>query len=135
MSDIEVRHAQNTEGDAVGELARKAGFNLEGLRWDNIHPHWIIAVREEKLLGAMQIFLGRPVARLEMLCVDPELSHRDRARTVDLLIENGGTIITLYGAQLNASVIPFREKSYKNVLKRRGGWVADSGNVVMAWLR
>ncbi len=41
------------------------------------------------MIGAIQIILAKPIGWLEMLSLDPELSHRDQAQAVKALVEFG----------------------------------------------
>ena len=81
------------------------------------------------MIGAIQIILARPIGWLEMLCLQPDLSHRDQAMAVKALVERGLLALTAFGAQVAMGSVPFELKGYKRILKRRGAVVTSSGNV------
>ncbi len=126
---MKIRLAQNEDGPRIGELARHSGFTVDGLDWSEVHPFWLVA-EDEKITGALQVILAKPIGWLEMLVLDPDLSHLARARVVRKLGTAGMTALKGFGAQVAMFSVPYEEKSYKKVLKRRGAVVASSGNVL-----
>ncbi len=127
---MNVRLAQDADGSRIGELARHSGFTVDGLDWSEVHPFWLVAEREGEIVGAIQIILAKPIGWLEMLVLESDLSHRDRARAVKSLVTAGLTSLKGFGAQLVMGAVPFEEKSYKRALKKRGAVVTSSGNVL-----
>ena len=94
-----------------------------------MHPFWLVA-EDEKIIGALQIILAKPIGWLEMLVLDPELTELARARVVKQLASAGMTALKGFGAQLVMFSVPYEEKSYKKALKKRGAVVTSSGNVL-----
>ena len=126
---MKIRIAQNEDGPRIGELAKQSGFTVDGLDWSEVHPFWLVA-EDEKIVGALQIILAKPIGWLEMLVLDPELTELARARVVKQLASAGMTALKGFGAQLVMFSVPYEEKSYKKALKKRGAVVTSSGNVL-----
>ncbi len=126
---MNIRLAQNSDGPRIGELAKHSGFTVDGLDWSEVHPFWLVA-EDEKVIGALQIILAKPIGWLEMLVLDPDLAELARARAVKHLAAAGMTALKRFGAQLVMFSVPYEEKSYKKVLKKRGAVVTSSGNVL-----
>ena len=126
---MKIRIAQNEDGPRIGELAKQSGFTVDGLDWSEVHPFWLVA-EDEKIIGALQIILAKPIGWLEMLVLDPELTELARARVVKQLASAGMTALKGFGAQLVMFSVPYEEKSYKKALKKRGAVVTSSGNVL-----
>lgn len=125
---MKVRVATNEDGPRIGELAASSGFAIEGIDWSRVHPFWLVAERDRTIIGALQIILSCPIGWLEMLSVDPELGHIQRAKTTKLLVESGLLSLKRFGAQVAMWSVPFELKSYKRILKKRGAVVTSSGN-------
>lgn len=127
---MKIRIAQNLDGPRIGELAKHSGFTVDGLDWSEVHPFWLVA-EDEKVIGALQVILAKPIGWLEMLVLDPDLAELARARAVKQLASAGMTALKGFGSQLVMFSVPYEEKSYKKVLKKRGAVVAFSGNVMI----
>ncbi len=128
MKTIEVRLAQNEDGDDIHRLLLSGGFEIEGLDWHDIYPHWLVAEIEENVVGCFQVCLGKPIGFVEFLATEESLGHRDRACVVKALFDQALAALKTYGAQMASGSIPFELKAYKRVVKRRGGVVLYSGN-------
>ncbi len=125
---IQVRLAQNEDGDTIHGLLHADGLRLEGLDWHDIYPHWLVAEIEGAIVGCFQVVLGKPIGFVEFLATDKALSHRRRAGVVVALFDQALAALIAYGAQMVSGTIPFEMKAYKRVVKRRGGVVLYSGN-------
>ena len=125
---MKIRLAQNEDGQRIGELAKHSGFTVD-IDWSEVHPFWLVA-EDEKIVGALQIILAKPIGWLEMLVLDPDLSQMNRARTVKGLASAGMTALKQFGAQLVMFSVPFEEKTYKKALKKRGAVVTSTGNIL-----
>ena len=125
---MKIRIAQNEDGPRIGELAAFSGFAIEGIDWSRVYPFWLVAERDKIIIGALQIILSCPIGWLEMLSVDPELSHIQRAKTTKALVNGGLLSLKRFGAQVAMWSVPFELKSYKKILKKRGAVVTSSGN-------
>lgn len=128
MSGIEVRLAQNENGDDIHGLLHSSGVLIEGLDWHDIYPHWLVAEMDGNIVGCFQVCLGKPIGFVEFLATEKSLGHRDRANVVKALFEQALAALKSYGTQMASGSIPFELKAYKRVVKRRGGVVLYSGN-------
>jgi hypothetical protein len=125
---MKIRLAKNEDGPRIGDLARQTGFSID-LDWSEVHPFWLVA-EDDKIVGAIQIILAKPIGWLEMLVLDPDLTQLARARVVKRLASAGMTALKRFGSQIVMFSVPFEEKAYKKALKKRGAVVTSSGNVL-----
>ena len=128
--DITIRLAQNSDGPRIGELVWESGYMVEDVDWTDIYPYWLVADVDGRLAGGLQVLPGKPMGRLELLAVEDALPHRTNALVVKSLILAGMATLTKAGAQLASGFIPFEYKSYKRMLKKRGGKVVAQGNMI-----
>lgn len=130
-NDLTIRLARNGDGETIKNILARAGFGgLDSMRWDNIYPYWLVAERDGLILGCLQMAPSRPVAWLEYLGVEQEISLRDRTKVVRQLLQQGGESMKLHGANRVIGFIPFKERMYKKILKRNGLRVVASGNML-----
>lgn len=129
---MDVRVAKNSDGERISELVRQAGFDIPNLDldWTQIEPYWLVAEHEGSVIGCIQTCPGRPIGRLEMLAIDPEVTGHLKGETVRELLVSGLTTLRLSGAQLACGMVPFDMKSYKRVLKKRGAVIIADGNML-----
>ena len=127
---MKIRLAQNEDGPRIGELAKASGFGVEGIDWSSVHPFWLVVERDEEVIGAIQIILSKPIGWLEMLSLDPDLTHREQAMAVKTLVERGLISLRAFGAQVARGTVPFKLGGYKRILERRGAIVTGSGHVI-----
>ena len=125
---VKVRLAQDADGPRIGELAKFSGFTVD-MNWSEVHPFWLVA-EDEKIVGALQVILAKPMGWLEMLVLDPDLTQTARARIVRRLASAGMIALKRFGSQVVMFSVPFEERAYKKVLKKRGAVVTSSGNVL-----
>ncbi len=125
---IHVRMAKNEDGPEVEDLVlRGGGFgNFEDWRinWSDIEPYWLLAEErgDPTPLGVIQFLAGKPIARLEMLSIDPNLPLRTRAMVAKELVHAGQLMARLHGSECLSGHIPHEMKGYQKVAERRG-WV------------
>ena len=131
MTEINVRLAQNEDGDTIHDLLHADGLRLEGLDWSDIYPHWLVAEMGVGIVGCIQVLLGKPVGFIEFMATAKALSHRERAGVAQALYDQSLASLKTYGAQMIAGTISFEMKAWKRVVKRRGGVVLASGNVLI----
>ncbi len=130
---MKIRLAQNEDGPRIGELARASGFGVEGIDWSQVHPFWLVAEREtptrgESVIGAIQIILAKPIGWLEMLSLDPDLTHREQAMAVKALVLRGKLSLRVFGAQIVMGVVPSEMAGYMRILEKRGAVDTGSGH-------
>lgn len=127
--DINVRIAINDDGKRIGELVKANGFQIYGLDWDDIMPYWLVAEKNGQITGTIMVSLGKPIGRLEMMAINQEMPHKTKTNTVKALLTQGMATLRKSGSQIVMGAIPFRLKSYKKILQRKGGNIAFSGNM------
>jgi hypothetical protein len=127
-----LRIAENADGKAIGELAWSAGFTVEGVNWEDIYPYWLVAELHGGIVGAIQVLPGKPVGRLEMLCVDKSLRKRDRGKVVMALLYQALAVLELHGAKFASGFIPTEMQSYVRVISKRGAWTCGFGELALA---
>ena len=139
-----IRLAQDADSERVHELVSAAGFAIEGVDWRELYPYWLVVETRLRqgsggqdglsIVGCLQVCPGKPIGRLELLAADKGLSHRDRANTVKLLVTSGMETLRQGGSKLASGIVPFEERAYKRLLKKRGAVVVATGNLMMARL-
>ena len=132
--DVTVTLAGNGDAEDVQRLVLSAGFQVPGLSWGNIYPHWLVAKIGDDIVGCMEVLVGRPIGRLELLSIDQGLGAREYAAVLRSLIVQGMLTLRAYGADLASSMIRFEAKGWKKALKKRGGAVMATGNMMFARL-
>ncbi len=126
---VNVRLATNDDGPVMAALYTAAGGPVS-VDWSEVYPHWLVAEIEGCTVGFVNVSPGKPFGRVEMLTLDPELGKSDRARVAKELGFAGLDVLKAFGTQVNIAVIPFKERSYKKILKRLKFWRIDGGNVM-----
>ena len=119
-NEISIRLAQDSDGPRIGALARASGFGVDGIDWSSVHPFWLVAERGGEVVGTIQIILSKPIGWLEMLSLDPGLSHRDKAMAVKALVERGAIALKVFGAQIVMGSVPEELEEYQRILEKRG---------------
>lgn len=122
-----VRLAENAEGEAVRKLVQQQHGALAVLQWDQIHPFWLVAELDGKIVGALQTCPSRPVGRLEMLSISRDLSGPAKALTVKALAYGGMAVIRGHGAQQVQMFVAEELTEYRAILESRGAVVLDTG--------
>lgn len=125
-----IRRATDADGVAISELMFSVGYNPRGIDWSDIADYWLVAEIDSKVVGAIQICYGKPMGRLDLTGISPELSpHRGSRVYRDLVL---AAMLTLreFGAQTVNGYIPFANKNIKRFLKKHGGQVLGQGNLV-----
>jgi len=129
---LKIRLANDTEGLKISDLIDYP----DGLDWSRVYPYWLVAEKDERIVGCLSVALCRPIGILDQLAVDPDLGPHARGRAVRELIATGMTTLKADGASACVSMIPFHLKSYKRLLKKHfGAEVMTQGNIVMARLQ
>jgi len=135
---INVRQATNADGPIIKELCLLSGFvGLGDIDFSEVAPHWLVASKNDdpRVVGAIEVLLGKPIGRLELMCFDPTLQHIERAKVMQQLIINGMATLQIYGSSMVSGLIPFNMKGYKRIFKNRGGVVLTQGNMMAKRLK
>ena len=133
--EMTVRAARNDEGEAVHELVdamtTRYGWKLPAMSWSRIAPFWYVAEVQGVLLGAVQVCIGWPVGRLELLSVRPGLSQTKRAKVVKALLYYTTQAIKLDGTALVCALINDKDASLIRILERYGAKFAARGQILL----
>lgn len=128
---ITARIAVNEEGPYIYQLCEAMGFGgLEFLEWRDIYPHWLVAEMNGEVVGAIEVLVGKPVGRAEFLSIRQDLHHIDRARISKLLLITAMATLIQAGSQVMMGIVPFENKQFKRMLKKRGGFICSTGNMI-----
>jgi len=106
-------------------------WKVEGLDFSEVHPHWLIAESDGEPIGVCQVLLGKPVGRVEFLCVRDDVPDMTRGRAMKALYRTATETIRKYGGTIASGMVAFSNKPVKKWLKKRGAHVFDSGNILM----
>jgi hypothetical protein len=136
-SKVHIAIASNFEGPEIKALCVQAGYEEYcELEFNDVHPYWLVAKLENEtgkigpVIGAIQTLPGRPVGRLESLCYYPGLSDIDRTRVMAHLVSTGLATLKMDKATMASGMVAFSDKAFKRFLKKRGGKVLASGNIM-----
>ena len=124
MWEMTVRAAVNEEGEAIHALVdamtMQYGWKVPQCRWDRVAPFWYGAEVQGVLLGAVQICIGWPIGRIELLSVRPGLSHTKTAKIVKALLYHAFGAMKLDGTELACALVSDKENHFMRVLERWG---------------
>lgn len=128
--------AGDEDAPMVRELVTRQYPYLDALDWTKIAPWWLIAVQDERIVGALQIGASLPIGRIEYLCISPALRHADRARAAFHLMHTALGYLRRLGCSMAQGIIgkPYSDNWTERLLKR-GGVVVVSGDMVARRLR
>ena len=132
---VTIRMAENSEGRTIGALVVAAGFDVARLDWAVVNPWWLVAEIDGHIVGCIDILPSRPVGRLEMLAVHPELSNRKRAKVVKALLGHGLALLQRAGCEIGAGIVPEGMEGYRKVLEHRGSRAITEGTLYAKLLR
>ena len=132
--EFTVRIAQNHEGEAIHALVdamtKQYGYTLPDCSWDRIHPFWYVAEVQGELMGAVQICIGWPIGRIELLSVRPGLSHTKTAKVVKALLYHVFHAMALDGTTLACALVADKNNEFTRILERWGFHFATTGKML-----
>jgi len=132
--EFTVRAAENHEGEAIHALVdamtAQYGYTLPACRWDRVSPFWYVAEVQGELMGAVQLCIGWPIGRLELLSVRPGLSHTKTAKVVKALLCHAFKAMALDGTTLACVLVPDRDNEFTRILERWGLRSATNGRML-----
>ena len=127
--DVRIRLASNKDGKKIKELVTSAGFNID-IPFDDIYPFWLVAEYQNEIVGCLQVCVGKPIGRLEMLATKKPLPHKIKTITVLHLMATGTNTLKESGVTMVSSMVSFKMKSFKRILQRYGGFTLTTGNLM-----
>lgn len=131
---MDVRVATDDDADRIVELERAVGCLVE-LDMTAAASFWMVTEVNGVVEAAAQVLIGLPISSIELLAVNPALSPHLRARIVREMLTQGFEGLAGKGAQYVTATIPFKYKSYRRALEKRGCRVMDQGSVMVKQLR
>ena len=132
--DITVRVGQIDDIESLKDLTKDA-WGPYVIEWAEAVPDWLVAVVENKVVGCVQLCLGRPVGRVEVLCVQEGFSPRETHEVRLALCQAGYYALKETGSQIAVAMVSFKDKGFKRMLKHRfEARVADSGNILASYI-
>lgn len=134
--DIKVRLAQDSEAPIVASLVAEI-FHMQGWmpEFKSVFPHWLVAEIAGEIVGAINLRISVPIASVEMLSIDPKLTHRERGAVTLMLTDSAMAIAAAAGAEAVSAMIPDSMQSYLRVAQRRGYVVGGHGAIVFGRIR
>ena len=128
---INIRLARNDEASQIQALLRPDNPLVDELDWSDIYPYWLVAEVDGKIVGCLQVCLGKPIGRLECLTLAPWLSSHRKGRVLQDLVFAGLATLRASGAGAASGMVSFENRVFKRWLKRHGWLVAYSGNLLV----
>ena len=127
---LTVRWAKEGEGPEIQAILQADGWNpLNELDWSKCETSWFVAERDGLLLGAVQVCMGIPVARLEMLAIDPLLSQSERAIVMRDLMAHAQLAAKMFGATAVSFMIGDDMTGFQYIVTRRGAVRISTGGI------
>lgn len=132
--EFSIRIATNLDGqeihDLVDEMTMQYGYTLPHCNWNKIEPFWYVAEIGGYLLGAVQICIGRPIGRIELLAIRPQLSHTKKAKVMKSLVYHAFCAMKLDGIELACMLVADKENEFSRILERWGARFAVKGKMM-----
>jgi hypothetical protein len=131
---ITCRLAQPDEGPVVQALCATNGYAMSTIvDWTlPLGANWILAYKDEELMGCIMVNPGAPFGRIEYLIVQPTLSKRWRAKTCKALVESAILCLKRTGSQLINYDIRDDDHAWRAITARHfGGVVVGTGTFMV----
>ncbi len=122
--NVTVRFADPTDAGALSRLTANAFSELSFTWTGEDTKGWLLAESEGYPLGTMQMLLGRPIGRLEMLSIDQQLRPKDRHSVITALANTGVSVLSSTGSQFIVANVEDSNKGFRRFLKRAYGFKA-----------
>ena len=113
------------------EIARLIGADHLELDWSNLGGQWVVVMRGERIAACAQVLPGRPIGQIEHMGLAEDLTPRERAEAVSMVISQCSMLLTMAGCGVVMTTVPDDLPGYKRVLERRGAVAFRKGDVMM----
>jgi hypothetical protein len=93
--------AKNDDGDAVAALMEKNEFfqwDNWSIDWHDLEPNWLVAEHDGEIVGCIQVVPAKPIGRMEVLSINPDLSLMMRYAVTKALTSHAVGVNQMYGA-------------------------------------
>jgi len=121
MKKYRARLALNDEGDRIQELIDPGGEGYPDVKWDEIHPWWVVVVDEDEIIACAQVICSKPIGHVEFLSIDEKLNPMQRAYAVKVVYAYSHVSMHQSGVFVARSSVQFGMKHWKKVIKKRWG--------------
>jgi hypothetical protein len=111
---VQIRLALDEAGPEIGRMLEAHG--IQGLDWNKVFPHWLIACVEDEVIGCVQVCHARPIGYLNFLHVKGAAPFKLRAIAVRKLLLAGMASVKACGAEWVCGNVA--ETKFMDVLKR-----------------
>jgi hypothetical protein len=134
--DVKVRLAQDSEGEIVAGLFDDI-FHMGDWHpsFEKVFPHWLVAEIAGEIVGTINVRISLPISSIEMLAMEPGLSHVEKSTVTIMLLDTALCICGAAGAEGVSSMIPDGLDSYLEVVKDHGYEIGSEGVIVFGRIR
>lgn len=115
---VEIRLAVNEAGPAIAAVLKENGIELQGVKWDNVSPHWLIATVEDDVVGCCQVVVSKPVGYVEFLFVRPSLGFKVKAIAIRKLMIQSMAALRLAGCNYVGGFVSQKNGKFADVIKK-----------------
>ncbi len=117
-----VRFAEPEDAGSLAAITAPA-FGPLTCNWtDEDTNGWLVA-ETDHVVGALQVLLGRPVGRLEVLSLDKELPVRQRHKIMTELMTTGIASLMATGSQYVIVNVGDGSGGFRRFIKKRFGFI------------
>ncbi len=129
VTDVKVRFAQPGDEALLHALVDTGPWKVQ---WQGCTNGWLIAQTEKgEVLGAVCIYLGHPVGRVELLSLRDGMGPRAKHATALALARVAIGALLSDGSQIVTAHCAFKDKGFKRLIKKHfGASVTNSGNML-----
>lgn len=115
-----IRVGTPNDGPAIERLLKIGGTELPGIQWEDNYPFWVVAEKNEKIIGCMQIMGSRPVAHGAFFVVHPD--HRNSSAAWKIY-QYALSNLRAMGIAAISFFVDEDNQSYKDMIERHGSEV------------
>lgn len=132
--EFQVRHATDADGEGihalVDQMTQSQGWTLPECDWSKVAPFWYVADLQGWLIGAVQVCVGRPMSRIELLSVHQKISRTKQAKVAKMLLARAVHDLRVNGATMACGVVTGPENGFVRIVERCGARCAVKGVMV-----
>lgn len=132
--EFHVRPAVDADGEAihavVDQMTKSQGWKLPNCDWSKVAPFWYVADLQGWIIGAVQVCVGRPMSRIELLSVHQDLSRTKQAKVAKSLLARAVLALQVDGSSMACGVITGQENGFVRIVERCGARCAVKGVMV-----
>ncbi len=121
MKKYTARGALNSDGARIQELVDPGGVCYPGVSWDSVEPWWVVVLDEDRIIGCVQVIASKPIGHVEFLGLEESLTDSQKAYAIKVIERYAQVQLHLSGVFIARSSIPYTEKQWKKIVKKRWG--------------